>query len=146
MSAELTAPCSLLYFESSALLAALLEAEASARSWLNHPLPAATSALTLAEATRGASRALYRGRIGAPEYSQLHRALLEFENHTRIVPISGHVLARAGARFPVEPVRTLDAIHLVTAQLLGEPAQHIRILTRDRRVRENALALGFQVA
>lgn len=146
MSDEPAARCALLYVESSALLAALLEADAGARSWLNDPLPVAASALTLAEAMRSAARAQHTGRIGSSEHGELLGALSEFENHARIVPIGANILSRVGKPFPFEPVRTLDAIHLATALLLGEPPQLVCILTRDRRVRENALALGFQVA
>jgi predicted nucleic acid-binding protein len=53
------------------------------------------------------------------------------------------VLTRVRRPFPVEPVRTLDAVHLATAELLGEPPQLISIVTRDDRVRENATALGY---
>jgi len=56
------------------------------------------------------------------------------------------VLARARRPFPVEPIRTLDAVHLATTELLGEAPQFVTILTRDARVRENARALGYVVA
>jgi hypothetical protein len=42
-------------------------------------------------------------------------------------------------------VRTLDALHLATADLLDESPQLVTIVTRDARVRENALAMGFTV-
>jgi predicted nucleic acid-binding protein len=45
--------------------------------------------------------------------------------------------------FPAEPIRTLDAIHLATAELLGEAPQLVTIVTRDERVRANARALGY---
>jgi predicted nucleic acid-binding protein len=45
----------------------------------------------------------------------------------------------------VEPLRTLDAIHIATAESLGEPPQLMAIVTRDLRVRENATALGYAV-
>lgn len=48
-------------------------------------------------------------------------------------------------RFPIEPVRTLDAVHLATVEWLGEPAALTVIVTRDDRVRENARALGYAV-
>ena len=47
--------------------------------------------------------------------------------------------------FPKEPVRTLDAIHLCTAMRLRPDLPALTVLTLDVRVRENALALGFQV-
>jgi hypothetical protein len=45
----------------------------------------------------------------------------------------------------VEPIRTLDAVHLATAELLGAP-QRVTIITRDARVTENARALGYLLA
>jgi hypothetical protein len=47
--------------------------------------------------------------------------------------------------FPVDPVRTLDAVHLATAESIGEPPQLMTMVTRDNRVRENATALGYSV-
>jgi predicted nucleic acid-binding protein len=38
------------------------------------------------------------------------------------------------------------AVHLATAEALGGPPQITTIVTRDRRVRENAEALGYLVA
>ena len=40
---------------------------------------------------------------------------------------------------------TFDAVHLATAELLGEPAPLVIIVTRDARVRDNARALGYTV-
>ena len=59
---------------------------------------------------------------------------------------TGPVLGRVRRPFPIEPIRTLDAVHLATAELLGEPPQLVTIVTRDARVRENAKALGYAVA
>jgi hypothetical protein len=61
------------------------------------------------------------------------------------VAVTEAVLARAGRPFPVEPIRTLDAVHLATAEALGEPPQLVTILTRDVRVGDNARALGYAV-
>lgn len=55
------------------------------------------------------------------------------------------ILTRAGHPFPVEPIRTLDALHLATAEALGESPALVIIVTRDLRVRENAIALGFSI-
>jgi hypothetical protein len=55
------------------------------------------------------------------------------------------VLNRVRRRFPIEPIRTLDAVHLATTELLGEAPQLVTIVTRDVRVRDNARALGYIV-
>ena len=61
-----------------------------------------------------------------------------------VLPIDDVVLSRVAQRFPLEPLRTLDAIHLATAlpHALGEPV--IRVST-DVRLRENPAALGLAV-
>ena len=55
------------------------------------------------------------------------------------------MLDRVRRPFPVEPIRTLDAIHLATAELLDEPPQLVTIVTRDEGVRANARALGYGI-
>ena len=62
-----------------------------------------------------------------------------------MVAVTADTLARVGRPFPVEPIRTLDAIHLATAEVLGESPQLVTIVTRDARVRVNARALGYAV-
>ena len=74
------------------------------------------------------------------------QALRRFERRCYVVAITDAVLARVRRPFPVEPIRTLDAVHLATAELLDEPPQLMTIVSRDDRVRDNAVALGFAIA
>jgi hypothetical protein len=55
------------------------------------------------------------------------------------------VLARARLRFPVEPVRTLDSLHLSTALVFHAEEPSLLLVTLDDRIRENAEALGMVV-
>jgi hypothetical protein len=73
------------------------------------------------------------------------RALRRFERRSFVVAVTDGVLARVRRPFPVEPIRPLDAVHLATVELLGEPPQLVTIVTRDARVRDNARALGYAV-
>lgn len=73
-------------------------------------------------------------------------ALRRFERRCYVVAVTDDVLARVRRPFPVEPVRTLDAVHLATAELVGEPPPLLTIVTRDDRIRENAVALGYAIA
>ena len=84
--------------------------------------------------------------IASPPERAAIRALKTFERRCTIINITDSVLTRAGRPFPVEPIRTLDAIHLATVELLGEAPQLVTIVTRDICVRENAQALGYVVA
>jgi uncharacterized protein len=133
------------YVETSALLAALLEQDAAARNALRGKRRRITSALTFAEASRALVRARVAQRLTPADERAGLRWLQAFRRRCDVVAITDAVLARAGRPFPVEPIRTLDALHLATAELLGEPPQLVIILTRDSRVVDNARALGYAV-
>ena len=133
------------YVETSALLAALLERDAAARNALRGKRRRITSALTFAEATRALVRARVAQRLTPADERAGLRWLQAFRRRCDVVAITDAVLARAGRPFPVEPIRTLDALHLATAELLGEPPQLVTIVTRDSRVIDNARALGYVV-
>lgn len=133
------------YIESSALGAALLEADMAAQASIGAPEVSVTSALTIAEVSRAVLRARLSGRITVEQERAAILKPQEFVRHCHIVNVTEEILAHAGRQFPVEPVRTLDAIHLATAQALGEALALVTIVTRDARLRENAHALGHPV-
>jgi predicted nucleic acid-binding protein len=133
------------YIESSALVAALLERDSAARASIRAEGARVTSALTLAEATRAIIRGRATGRLSEADERAAIRGLQVFARRCALVGVTDAVLARVGRPFPVEPVRTLDAIHLATADELAEPPALVTIVTRDARVRDNARALGYAV-
>ena len=99
----------------------------------------------MAEAARAIIRARTGERLTSDAERAAVRALRRFERRCYVVAVTDDVLARVGRPFPVEPVRTLDAVHVATIESLGEPPQLVSIVTRDHRVRENAKALGYSV-
>jgi uncharacterized protein len=133
------------YVESSALVAALLEHDAGALTSLRTRSRHITSALTLAEAARAIVRARATERLTPEAERAAVRALRRFERRCYIVAVTEDILARVRRPFPIEPIRTLDAVHLATAESLGEPPPLITVVTRDTRVRDNARALGYPV-
>ncbi|HEY9515511.1 MAG TPA: type II toxin-antitoxin system VapC family toxin [Gemmatimonadaceae bacterium] len=134
---------SIRYIETSALLSALLEQEPAAKRELRAAGHRVTSALTVAESYRAIVRARASGRLDAAQERAVVRALQTFLARCDLVAVTDDVLARAGRPFPAEPIRTLAAIHLATADILGDPPPLVTIVTRDARVRENARAMGF---
>jgi uncharacterized protein len=60
-----------------------------------------------------------------------------------LIRVNDQVLALAGELLPVE-LRSLDAIHLATAQLLGKDFG--RVITYDERMAAAARMLGMRVA
>jgi uncharacterized protein len=133
------------YVESSALVAALLERDADALKSMRSKIKPITSALTFAEAARAIVRARVAERLTHDAERAALSALRRFERRCYVVSITEGVLTRVRRPFPVEPIRTLDAVHLATAESLGELPQLITIVTRDDRVRDNAKALGYSV-
>lgn len=131
------------YVETSALLSALLEQEPRIKRVLSSATRCVTSSLTIAEANRAVVRARAAARLTAGQERAVLRALLTFLARCDLVAVTDAVLTRAARPFPIEPIRTLDAIHLASAEALGEPPQLVTILTRDARVAENARALGY---
>ncbi len=131
--------------ESSALVAALLEHDTAAVKSLPAGTQHVTSALTFAEVGRAIIRARATNRLTAAEEQAAVRALRTFERRCFILDVDRAVLDRVRRPFPVEPIRTLDAVHLATAELLGEAPQVVTIVTRDVRVRDTARALGYIV-
>jgi antitoxin (DNA-binding transcriptional repressor) of toxin-antitoxin stability system/predicted nucleic acid-binding protein len=135
-----------LYVETSALLAALLERDASVQRALRSSARRVTSLLTFAEANRALVRAVKNAQLSQDEQRLAVHALETFADRCDLVSVTEDVLARAGRPFPIEPIRTLDAIHLATAELLGQAPALLTILTRDGRIRDNAKALGYALA
>ncbi len=103
------------------------------------------SSLTRLEFERALIRLSATRAISAPKEATARRWLAEVLRELTLVPIDDGILSRAGQPFPVEPVRSLDAIHLATIEALREKLRWFTVATHDARVRENALALGLRV-
>jgi hypothetical protein len=136
---------SALYAESSAVLRWLLgHPDGQA---IQHTLASAdsvvTSTLTGEEVARTVRRLTALGQISAGDRDRVLGAYAAAAGHWKIHAITDAVLTRAGEPFPVEPVRSLDAIHLATALLYNREAALAGVLTSDERVRGNAEALGL---
>ena len=138
----------IVYAETSAVLAWLL-GEPRGRPVVRAFKRAArvvASALTVAECERALVRAQATGQLGDEDARRIRRMLGRAVSTWAVVGIGDAVLARAGQRFPVEPVRTLDAIHLATARFVADTAEAILVVSLDDRVRANASRLGLDVA
>jgi hypothetical protein len=85
------------------------------------------------------------GRLTALQYRKVSRWLSSFGKTCEIIALNELVLQRAQQTFPQEPVRTLDALHLASAQIWVEGVEPLTMVSHDNRVRENARALGFAV-
>jgi len=136
-----------LYAESSEVLAWLLE-EATAgdvESALDEAELIIASDLTLAECSRALIRAHALGGLSELEMTRRRTALEASSAHWTLLRIDGEILDRARRRFPAEPVRTLDALHLASALAARAGISDLALLSLDQRVRDNGAALGFDV-
>ena len=101
-----------------------------------------TSMLTLTETERVLIRAESQGVLRGGDARRLRGLLNRVQGSCTRMAVSAEVLARAGRSFPIEPVGTLDAIHLATALEFAAAFPDLRVLSFDRRVCGNAEALG----
>lgn len=136
-----------LYAESSAVLA-----------WLFREVPAPrveeimagaelvlASDLTILECYRALIKAEAAGQLSQFEVAQRRSHLEAVSSRWTLLKMEGEVLDRARRRFPQEPVRALDSLHLATAVTARSLVPDIALLSLDQRVRDNGMALGFDV-
>jgi uncharacterized protein with PIN domain len=134
-----------LYVDSSAVLAALFNEDGAAdvQRCLDDASLIFTSVLTSVECSRSIVRARALHRISNIESLALARSLSEAERAWNRMAIDDVVVERARDAFPVEPIRSLDAIHLASALLALDAFGSMSVLTLDARMRETARALDL---
>ncbi len=136
-----------LYAESSAVLSWLL-GEKSGRK-VGGVLAGASeviaSDLTLVECDRVLVRAAAIGALTEADAAERRHVLARAVAHWHILHLVEDAVDRARRPFPVEPIRTLDALHLSLALSARAVLPDLEVLCLDGRVRENALALGLSV-
>lgn len=136
-----------LYVESSAVLAWLFREAPAPRlqEMLEGAEFIAASDLTLVECDRALIRAESLRQLSQFEAAR-RRALLETTSlRWTLLRMEGGILERARRRFPQEPLRALDSIHLATALAARAALSDLALLSLDSRVRENGAALGFDI-
>ena len=137
----------IVYAESSAILAWLFSEadEARVAALLDSATHIMTSDLTLLECVRNIQRALAMGRLTQTVadglIARLHSASATWEV-LRLLPI---ILERAKQRFPNEPIRSLDALHVASALHARTAYPSLAVLSLDHRIRKVAEDLGFDV-
>lgn len=136
-----------LYADSSAVLAWLFEEPAadSVKEAFDEADGVVASDLTLVECDRALVRAQVLGLLSEMEAVR-RRTLLEAATvNWMVLKLDREVLERARRRFPAEPLRTLDALHIASALAARSAITDLALLSLDSRVRENGAALGFDV-
>jgi predicted nucleic acid-binding protein len=134
-----------LYVESSALLRILLEGDSQLEQGVGAFSDYFTSALTMIEVPRALARAGRESRLMHDRVEDAHRRFANFVRACNAAEITTEVRSRAALEFPLEPVRSLDAIHLATIEIWSQTIGALAVASTDERVRRNARALGYDV-
>lgn len=136
-----------LYAESSAVLAWLLGEPSGARvrQALEDAELVLASDVTLVECDRVLIRASTLGELSEAAAATRRSALNSAAARWHIAHLGRDVVERARRAFPVEPVRTLDALHLATALVMRTAIADLEILSLDARIRDVAGAIGLAV-
>jgi uncharacterized protein with PIN domain len=136
-----------LYAESSAVLAWLLDepTAAAVRQLLGDAEIIVASDLTLIECDRVLLRAAALKELTEAEAADRSAHLASAAAHWQILRIAPEIADRARRRYPGEPIRTLDAIHLASLLVGRSVVQGLALLSLDDRVRQSAKKLGVEV-
>ncbi len=137
----------ILYAESSAVLAWLMAEPAGKKVALalrdaDHVI---VSDLLFIECDRACIRAEALGALTPRRAAAVRARLAGVGAHWETLRLSPTIIERSRQPFPVEPVRSLDAIHLSSALDARPALPGLQVLSLDERVRRNALKLGFEV-
>lgn len=135
------------YVESSAVLAWVLGEKngEDVRTALAEAERVVSSTLTEVECARALARGAVTGRIARTTELAALKLIEMAAASWATLELWGSVLTRARGSFPVEPVRTLDALHLATILAFREVLPTLEVVSLDERVRANARALGMTV-
>ncbi|HSF43226.1 MAG TPA: type II toxin-antitoxin system VapC family toxin [Thermoanaerobaculia bacterium] len=136
-----------LYVESSAVVAWLFgePSAVAVEPVLAKAEMVLTSDLTLVECDRALVRAEVSGGLPRPEADRRRAVLEEAASQWTFLRLDEDVVERARRRFPGEPLRSLDALHLATVLTARFAVPGLALLSLDGRVRGSAQELGLRV-
>ncbi|HZA51602.1 MAG TPA: PIN domain-containing protein [Myxococcaceae bacterium] len=138
----------ILYLETSALLRWLLMGPRGDEVFdlLKRAERVAASRLVLGAARRILTRRESAGLQSAQSAGIAHADLAAEAARWDIVELGEPIWLRAEARFPLEPVRMLDALHLASALHYLSAVGELKMLSFDERVLGNWKAMGLAAA
>lgn len=121
------------------------EADYRVREVLRRAALVAASDLVLLECDRVLIRAVALGEIDEATAADRRVLLNAAAAHWHLWRVSSEIVDRARRPFPVEPVRTVDAIHLASALAVRSAVPGIELLSLDDRIRQSGKQLGFRL-
>lgn len=130
------------YLDTSIVLRVVFGEPAALEGWRTAPGPV-TSRLTRTEALRTLDRRLAQRALPMSELAARRALVLDLLARVAQIEVGDAVLRRVEDPFPT-PLRTLDGIHVATAQLLSRSGP-VTFATHDREQALAAQSLGLQV-
>lgn len=135
-----------IYLETSALLNVLFREKGyeALSTTIERADIVTTSSLTIIESRRAIARCLSEKRILEATARTLLGTIASSSRSWDILQITIEVQERASSSFPLEPVRTLDAIHLASALELKSLYPDLKVCSTDERILKNLEPLGLE--
>lgn len=134
------------YFDTSALVKRYVsEAGSLAVRRLLRSRRVVSSALLPVEMTSALRRRRDQAALSQRTLARLLRRLEADDASWRLVPVSEEILAAARSRVLQHAVRTLDAIHLVSAEEIYREGLRLPFVTADACQAEAARVIGLDV-
>src|SRR5262245_12884355 len=100
------------------------------------------SDLTLLECDRVLVRAVALREIDEAAAADRRANLNEAATHWHVMRLTADIIDRARLPFPLEPLRTLDALHLASALAARSSVAGLELLSLDDRIRRAGEQLG----
>lgn len=137
----------ILYAESSAVLAWLLRQAAGPQveSILANAEEVVASDLTLIECSRAFHREVALGRMPEENARKAEAQFHASRSAWRVLRLLAPIVERTRQRFPQEPIRSLDALHVASALYARTASPDIVLLSLDDRVRRVGGSVGFKL-
>jgi len=129
------------YFDSSAYLKLLLDEPGSSTAdavWRGSEL-SVSSRLAYAEVRAAIAAAVRDGRVPERSLSRILDTWEQFWAETRTIELTDPLVRRAGRLAAEQALKGADAIHLASAEVLGDAV----VATWDRRLGVAAVAIGL---
>jgi predicted nucleic acid-binding protein len=138
----------IVYAESSAVLAWLLGQRDGDRAAtvLAEAEMVVASDLTLIECDRVLIRAVATQELKESEAAVRQARLNAVAARWTVLSMDEEIVERTRRAFPVEPLRTLDAVHVASALAARKALPEIAVLSLDIRIRQVSSQLGFRLA
>ena len=134
-----------IYLETSALLTWLFDEPDASQiiDTINGADLIVTSDLLRIETMRAIKRALHEKLITSEQLETLIQTFRDYIKSCFRMSMDESVVGGATVDFPVEPVRSLDAIHLSTALEYKKLYPELKMLTTDVRLKQNTALLDL---